>query len=133
PVISPITNRELRGIKNLYQARPSDDMMTDAMINYIVENSQGKNVIIVADSKNSAIRNKLVSALPSARLVTPGGTNFSEGTISPSLMRDRENWVILETESVALLGSATSALNRLARNNRIRLFTTKKNSTYDND
>lgn len=133
PVISPITNRELRGISNLYQARPSDDMLTEAMINYIKENSQGKNVIIVADSKHSAIRNKLSSAIPSARLVTPGGTNFSEGSISPSLMRDRENWVILESESVALLGSATSALNRLARNNKIRLFTTNKNSSFENE
>lgn len=133
PVISPITNRELRGITNLYQARPSDDMLTEAMINYLKENSQGKNVIIVTDTKNSAIRNKLTNAIPSARLVSPGGTNFSEGSISPSLMRDRENWVILESESVALLGSATSALNMLARNNKIRLFTTNKNSSFEND
>ncbi|HSP39955.1 MAG TPA: LysM peptidoglycan-binding domain-containing protein, partial [Gillisia sp.] len=133
PVISPISNRELRGISNLYQARPSDDMLTEAMINYLKENSQGKNVIIVADSKNSAIRNKLMAAIPSARLVSPGGTNFSEGSISPSLMKDRDNWVILESESVALLGSATSALNRLARNNKIRLFTTNKNSSFEHD
>src|SRR5690606_12583905 len=133
PVISPITNRELRALPNLYQARPSDDMLTDAMINYLKENSQGKNVIIVADSKKSDVRNKLMSAIPSARLVSPGGSNFSEGTISPSLMRDRENWVILESENVALLGSATSALYRLARNNTIRLFTTNKNASFDND
>ncbi len=133
PVISPITNRELRGISNLYQASTSDELLTEAMINYLKENSQGKNVIIVADNKNSAIRSKLMSALPSARLVTPGGTNFSEGSISPSLMGDRENWVILETDNVALLGSATSALNRLARGNRIRLFTTNKNSSFDHD
>lgn len=133
PVISPITNRELRGISNLYQARPSDEMLREAMIEYLVRNSQGKNVIIIADGANGGIKSKLVNALPNARLVNPGGNNFSEGTISPSLMRDRENWIILETENVALLGSATSAMYRLARNNRIRLFSTNKNSSYDSD
>ena len=133
PVISPISNRELRGMSNLYQARPSDDMLTDAMINYLRENSQGKNVIIIADGKHSGVKSKLMNALPNARLVNPGGNNVSSGAISPSLMSDRENWVILESESVALLGSATSALYRLARGNRIKLFTTNKNASYDSD
>lgn len=133
PVISPITNRELRVLPNLYQARPSDDMLRDAMINYLRENSQGKNVIIIADGSNSAVKNKLMEAIPNARLVNPSGNNVTEGSISPSLMRDRENWVILESESMALLGSATSALYRLARNNRIKLFTTNKNSSFDSD
>jgi len=74
-----------------------------------------------------------MNALPNARLVNPAGNNVSSGSISPSLMSDRENWVILESESVALLGSATSALYRLARGNRIKLFTTHKNSSYDSD
>ncbi len=133
PVISPISNRELRGMPNLYQARPSDDMLTDAMINYLRDNSQGKNLIIIADAKHSAIKSKLMNALPNARLVNPAGNNVSSGSISPSLMSDRENWVILESESVALLGSATSALFRLARGNRIKLFTTNKNASYDSD
>ncbi len=133
PVISPITNRELKWMPNLYQARPSDDMLREAMINYIRDNAQGKNVIIIADNSNSAIRNKLASALPGARLVTPGGNNVSEGSVSPSLMKDRENWIILESESMALLGSATSALYRLARNYNIKLFTTNKNASFDSD
>ena len=133
PVISPITNRELKGIPNLYQASSSEEMLTEAMINYLRDNSQGKNVIIIADGKHSAVKSKLMNALPNARLVNPGGNNVSSGSISPSLMSDRENWVILESESVALLGSATSALYRLARGNRIKLFTTNKNASYDSD
>ncbi|UJH92245.1 ABC transporter substrate-binding protein [Antarcticibacterium sp. 1MA-6-2] len=57
PVISPITNRDLRWLPNLYQARPSDEMLREAMINYIKENSQGKNVIIVADAAHAGVRN----------------------------------------------------------------------------
>ncbi len=133
PVISPISNRELRAIPNLYQARPSDEMLREAMIEYLQQNSQGKNVIIVADRASGAIKSKLMNALPNARTVNPGGNNISESTLSSSLVKGSENWVILESESVALLSSATSALNRLARNNEILLFTTNKNSSFESD
>jgi len=133
PVISPISNRELRPIPNLYQARPSDEMLREAMIKYLQKNSQGKNVIIVADGASGGIKSKLMIALPNARTVNPDGNNISESTLSPSLVKGRENWVILESESVALLSSATSALNRLARNNEIVLFTTNKNSSFESD
>jgi len=133
PVISPISNRELRAIPNLYQARPSDEMLREAMIKYLQDHSQGKNVIIVADGASAAIKSKLINALPNARTVNPGGNNITESTLSSSLVKGRENWVILESESVALLSSATSALNRLARNNEIILFTTNKNSSFESD
>ena len=133
PVISPMTNRELRAIPNLYQSRPSDDMLREAMIAYLQKNSQGKNVIIVADGASSSIKNKLMTAFPSARIVNPQTNNITENNLASALDKSRENWVILESESVALLGSATSALSRLARNNRITLFTTNKNSAFEND
>jgi len=133
PVISPISNRELRAIPNLYQARPSDELLREAMIKYLQKNSQGKNVIIVADGTSGGIKSKLMNALPNARTVNPDGNSISESTLSPSMVKGRENWVILESESVALLSSATSALNRLARNNEIVLFTTNKNSSFESD
>ncbi|CAM4299526.1 LysM peptidoglycan-binding domain-containing protein [Gillisia hiemivivida] len=133
PVISPMTNRELKALPNLYQSRPSDDMLREGMIAYLQSNSQGKNVIIIADAASSAIKSKLVSALPLARIVNPQANNITESTIASVLDKSRENWVILESESIGLLGSATSALNRMARNNRITLFTTYKNSTFESD
>jgi len=133
PVISPMTNRELRSIPNLYQSRPSDDMLREAMIVYLQNNSQGKNVIIVADGASSSIKNKLVSALPNARILNPQANNVTESNLVSVMDKTRENWVILESESVALLGSATSALNRLSRSNKITLFTTNKNSGFESD
>ncbi len=133
PVISPMTNRELRSIPNLYQSRPSDEMLREAMIVYLQNNSQGKNVIIVADGASLAIKSKLVAALPSARILNPQSNNVTESNLASVLDKSRENWLILESENIALLGSATSALNRLARNNRITLFTTYKNSTFESD
>ncbi len=133
PVISPMTNRELRALPNLYQSRPSDDMLRDAMIDYLKNNSQGKNVIIVADGASANTKAKLISAIPNARILNPGSNNISEGSLGAVLDKSRENWIVLESESLGLLGSATSALSRLSRNNRITLFTTYKNNSFESD
>ncbi|MGB8705254.1 MAG: ABC transporter substrate-binding protein [Gillisia sp.] len=133
PVISPMTNRELKPLPNLYQARPSDDMLREAMIEYIAQHSQDKNVVIVADAASGGIRNKLVSALPGAHIVGTANHNISEATLNQALTAGRENWVIVETESVALLSSTISALNRISRDKTITMFTTDKNHSYESD
>ncbi|MCF4101271.1 LysM peptidoglycan-binding domain-containing protein [Gillisia sp. M10.2A] len=133
PVISPMSNRELRSLPNLYQARPSDDMLRDAMITYLQEHSTGKNVIIIADASSGKIKSMLMDALPQAKIVSPGAHSINEGTLGNSLVKGKENWVILESGSVALLSSVTSALNRMARANQITLFTTDKNNSFESD
>lgn len=133
PVISPITNRNLQSVPNLYQARPSDEMLRDAMIEYLRMNAQGKNVIIVADGASSGTKTRLLNALPTAKTVNPGANNITESTLAAALFKGGENWVILESESMGLLSSAISALNRLARTNNITLFTTSKNNSFESD
>jgi ABC-type branched-subunit amino acid transport system substrate-binding protein len=133
PVISPITNRELKPLPNLYQAGASDEMLREAMISYLKENSGDKNVIIVTGPESYAIRNRLQNALPQAKTVSSGKNNISESVLSSAMVKDRENWVILESESVALLGTATSALNRLTREYKVTLFTTHKNGSFESD
>ncbi|UJH92244.1 hypothetical protein LZ575_06705 [Antarcticibacterium sp. 1MA-6-2] len=66
-------------------------------------------------------------------MVIPGENNITEGALSTSILKDKDNWVILESESVGLLSSATSALNRLARGNRITLFTTNRNASFQSN
>lgn len=133
PVISPMTNRELRSISNLYQSMPTDDMLRDAMISYLQKNSQDKNVIVIADGANTATKSKLMNAMPNARTVSVSGNNVTESSLASLMSTSRENWVILESESVALLSTATSALFRQARKNNITLFTTNKNKSFESD
>jgi len=133
PVISPMTNRELRSLPNLYQSMPSDDMLRESMISYLQKNSQNKNIIIIADGANAAIKGKLLNALPNAKTINPSGNNVSESSMANVMSSTNENWVVLESESVALLSTATSALTRLARKYNITLLTTNKNNSYESD
>lgn len=133
PVISPLSNRSMRPMENLFQSRPTDDMLAEAMLSYLEQKAQGKNLVIIADAGSNAIKNRLSGMFPTARFISPENGHVSEGKLGNAMVEGRDNWVILESENVAVLSSATSALNRLARNRNITLFTTNKNNSYDSD
>ena len=132
PVINPLSNRSMKGYENLFLSRPSDEIMKNAMLDYISKNAAGKNVIIIADGRSFQIKSELTNMLPSARTVTPTNNYVSEGALAELLMPGA-NWVILESENINVVSSATSSLNRLARENDITLLTTNKNNAYEND
>ncbi|MCM8568222.1 LysM peptidoglycan-binding domain-containing protein [Gramella jeungdoensis] len=132
PVINPLSNREMRGYENLFQSRPTDEILRNEMLDYISRNSSGKNIVIVADGRSYQIKNQLGNILPMARFVNPTD-NFVEEAKLAEMMTEGKNWVILESENINLVSSVTSALNRLARNHDITLLTTNKNNTYEND
>ncbi|MDT0686176.1 amino acid ABC transporter substrate-binding protein [Autumnicola psychrophila] len=133
PVISPLSNKQMRPYDNLFQSRPTDEMLADAMVAYLERNADNKNVVVIADGKSYEIKSKLSNILPQARFISPGNGYVSESAMNQVLDANRENWVILESDNVGILSSVTSGLNRLARDKNIKLFTTAKGAGYDND
>ncbi|QYA25842.1 LysM peptidoglycan-binding domain-containing protein [Gramella sp. MT6] len=132
PVINPLSNRSMRGYQNLFQSVPTDEFMKNAMLDFISRNSAGKNIIIIADGKAFQIKSELNSILPSARTVSPTDNYVSEEALT-NMMTSGPNLVILESDNINVVSSATSALNRLARNHDITLLTTNKTSAFEND
>ncbi|MDT0676044.1 amino acid ABC transporter substrate-binding protein [Autumnicola musiva] len=133
PVISPLSNKAMKPYMNLFQSRPTDEMLVDAMLNYLQKNAGNKNVVIIADGTNYEIKSRLGRILSNARFVNPSEGYVSENAMNAVLDPNRENWVILESNNVGILNSVTSGLNRLARDKNISLLTTSKGSGYDND
>ena len=132
PVVSPLTTREAGAISNFLQTVPTDNMLFDAMISYISENSVGKNVVIIADKYEK--RRKLAAALPSAKVVSVGESgSVSQGAIAAALVNSGPNWVILESEKIGLLSNVTSFLNSRADSHKVTLFTTDRNKSFDSD
>ena len=134
PVISPLTKRQAGSMNNFLQSLPTDEMLSEAMISYIQENSAGKNLVIIADAGGSTKKNRLVSAFPSAKIVTPReGSYLNQQELQQALVRERPNWVLLETDKIGVLSNATSYLNSLVDRYQITLMTTDKNKSYDSD
>jgi LysM repeat protein len=133
PVISPLSNREMRSYQNLFQSRPTDEILKNAMFDYLEKNAVGKNVIIIADGARNQVKNELTQILPNSRVILPSEAYISAEKIKAQLSENQENWVILESSNIGLISSATSALNRLAREHQIKLFTTDRNSAFEDD
>ncbi|HEY9185037.1 MAG TPA: LysM peptidoglycan-binding domain-containing protein [Salegentibacter sp.] len=132
PVINPLSNRAMKPFDNLFQSRPTDEMLRKAMLDYLKENAGTKNIVIIADGQAYQVKEQLRSIFPTARVITPSNGNITAENLDESLVEERENWVVLESSSVGVISSVTSGLNRLARDRDITLLTTDKNSTYDN-
>lgn len=134
PVISPLTKKQVGSLNNFLQARPSDEMLSDAMISYISENATGKNIVIIADASSAAKKRKLMSFFPSARTVNPKeGSFIDQEELTAALVEGQPNWIILEASKIGVLSNTTSYLNSLAEKYQVTLFTTDKNNSFDSD
>lgn len=145
PVVSPLTQR-ISGGSNVFQSRPSDDILRKKMIDYLETQGEGKNVIIIADSKNIDTKGKLKGIFPNAKEVTPrngdNGMFLHADDLTMKIANDIPNLVILETNDIPLISNVTTGLNALlsqtieeqiVQKNDIRLATTSKGSAYNSD
>lgn len=134
PVISPLTRRDVNNRDNFFQAMPTSEMLRDAMISYLSERAQGKNLVLIADGSAVEARRKLTTAFPGIRVITPReGSYISQDELAQALVPERPNWVILESDKIGVISNATSYLNSLANERQIKLFTTNRNSSFDSD
>ena len=134
PVISPLTKKRAGSMNNFLQSTPIDEMLSEAMISYLADHAEGKNIVIIADSDNYAKKSRLLQAFPAAKVVNPKqGSYLDKQQLVAALAPERQNLVILEASKIGVLSSATSYLNSMADKYKITLFTTERNNSYDSD
>ena len=135
PVVSPITPR-VKMASNIFQTRPTDDLLRDYMLEYINVSGADKNLIVIADKKNSVVKSRIMSIHPGAIFVDPktsdSGYYLDPTAISTKLSKTQDNWIILETNDVPLISNTITNLSTLGDKN-ITLMTTQKGSAYDTD
>lgn len=137
PVFSPLTKMEMTPRDNLIQTRPTDERMENAMIAYLKKNHTDENIVIITDPENKDVKNRLQAQFPQAKVfvTTMSAENnyLKKSEIAHYLDGQKKNWVILESEKLLLLNMATSHLNLLCSDYKIKLFTTDRNSAYEGD
>ncbi|RMB57577.1 LysM peptidoglycan-binding domain-containing protein [Dokdonia sinensis] len=135
PLIALSSGIEMRN--TTFQTRPSDKILRDRMLSYLKANGQGKNIVIIADAKNSSNKSKLMALFPTAKTVTPrssdSGYYLYPDDIPKQISATQDNWVILETNDVPLISNVTTSLNTMVADKNVTLFTTDKGSAYDSD
>lgn len=136
PVVSPLTPR-LEMTSNLFQSRPNDNILRAYMLDYIEVSGKDKNIIIIADAKNQDIKNKLLDLYPDAKVLDPhsgdSGYYLNPDDISSRLDKNRENWIILETNDIPLLSNTVTSANTQVADYKLNLMTTSKGDAYDSE
>lgn len=145
PVVSPIgTNLTL--YDNVFQSRPSDDLLKDRMVNFVKADSLVKNIVIVSDTKNESVANSIKSEFNYAKLIYSRKNkqgkdeNFLYVEDIRSTLKPGRNIVFLETQSEGFASNVTSILGSLTQRTEgnpnaieIVLVTTNFNAAFEGD
>lgn len=144
PLFSPLSNKQIKVSKNVFQSLPSNVMLEDGMLQYIVSGMSDKNVIVITDSTKTAQLAKIMLAIPDARVVSLREEGFLRlEDVENQIDETKENWVILEATDPILISNVVGVLNGLPVidpdleedeepvDYEIRLFSLDKNAAFD--
>ncbi len=133
PVFSPLTSSELSPYENLFQTRPTEEWMREVMLAYLEYIHTNQNIVVITDGKQSKTLQQLKNVFPAVHVITES-TNYLEASKISPLLTMGENWVIMESNNIPMVGSAVSQLSLMNSTERqIRLFTTNRNNVYESD
>lgn len=147
PIISPI-GENLNLYDNVFQTRPSEELLYSKMVSYINEMPQEKNIIIISDSENEVISNKLKREFMYARQIHSRKNkegqdeNYVLVDDIAMVLKPGLNLVFLETQNEGFASNVTSILNSLIQEENpvgrkeqidIMLTTTNFNSAFEGE
>ena len=132
PVISPLSKELGKSYSNLYQSMPSNDMLKRALLSYII--SKNGNIVAVIDIKKGSAKDFIKANCPSARLapLNADGT-VNEAALKAQLVKDKMNYVILETERTGMVLTTIRILTAAQPEYQIQLAVTEINDALEND
>jgi hypothetical protein len=132
PVISPLSKDSANPIDNLYQSIPSNDVVKNAMFDYM--RSKNGNIVAVVDRKKESIINYIKQnqkGVAFASLTETGGLDVS--SLKSLLFPGKMNYVVMETANTAMVKATIKALIDAQRTCQVQLVILEPNSTLDTD
>ncbi|WP_299226572.1 LysM peptidoglycan-binding domain-containing protein [uncultured Psychroserpens sp.] len=137
PVVSPLTMPE-NLYSNVFQTIPADDLLEQAIINFIKKDSLPKHMVIISDSKHKAISDKLKGEFPLAKQIQSRKNKkgqeayFIYQTDLENIFKSGKNIVFLETDNEGFASNVISMINGLnVEDQEIILMTTNKNKAFE--
>lgn len=133
PAFLPFSGN-IRSLDNIFQTVPDDHVLREKMINYIRKHAGDRQVIVIADSRNSGVRD-LFGNIENVKVLNPTEDKFIRlNDLKKLLSAEKENWVVVEGNDIVMLTNVTGVLNSAkSEQHRITMFTTKKGSAFDSE
>lgn len=132
PVISPLSKDAGNPIPNLYQSIVPISVLKSAMFDFM--NAKQGNIIAVIDKKKETIRKYILEnqkEVKIAPLTATGGLDVEN--FKKLLVRDKMNYVILETSNTGMVKYTINTMLGLMANYQVQLVILEPNETLDTD
>ncbi|WP_264551632.1 LysM peptidoglycan-binding domain-containing protein [Flavobacterium sp. N2038] len=132
PVISPLSKDAANPIDNLYQAIPSNDVIRNAVFDYM--RAKNGNIVAVVDKKKESVVNYIKQnqkGVVFAALTETGGLDVAN--LKSLLLPNRMNYVVMETGNTAMVKTTIKALLDAQKTCQVQLVILEPNSTLDTD
>lgn len=130
PVISPLSKETVKSFPNLYQSMPTNDFLRTAMFDYL-ETKDG-NIIAVIAAKKTAIKQYIIENQKGVRLTgLDANGNFAADSLRKLLVKDKVNYVIMESEKTGTILAITNTLINAMSEYNVQLVILEQNPTLD--
>ena len=147
PVIAPIPAKSDLSLNNVFFSYTSEEVLRDKMLSYVQDSLTNENIIIIADEKSQTNKALILERFPNAKVLQvkeeEKNIGINRDKLATFLSEEVENWVFVETGNFKLIASVVSILNAFESSLlnpetsksklKVRMFTTNKNSDFDND
>lgn len=132
PVFSPLSKDYVKKFSNLVQSTPSVDDIKNAMFDFM--RAKNANIIAIVDPKKGSVKQYISENQKDVLFAqfTEKGTLDIEN-LKTILVKDKTNFVIMETAKTNLILNITNTLVNLLPNYDIKLVTLGENEALDYD
>jgi len=134
PKVFPLSTIPVKIIKGVVQAVTPRILLRERMLDYLDKKiDREENIVIIADSLNEDIEDKLTKTFPNSIKIKPEFEGYILPELLDSLLVDSlPNKVIIESEIFTLISSVISQLNsQITSERNVRLYTTYRGNQYD--
>ncbi|MDO5608877.1 MAG: LysM peptidoglycan-binding domain-containing protein [Capnocytophaga sp.] len=130
-LLAPLSNKNIELRPNVYQTLPTDELQQNKIIEYAATTYPDANILIMADSKNNSLREKLERNFPNAKVIS----TLSGNAVQAALDNTRNNLVFIQSNEVAYVSNVLQLLHNAllsGQKTKIILMTAERGSVYDN-
>jgi LysM repeat protein len=132
PVISPLSKDVGNPYGNLFQTIPAPEVVKNKMFEFM--RAKNGNVMAVVDKKKESILQYLKQYQPNVPLIAlNGGSSISAESLKGLLVKDKMNYVVMETANTMMIKSTIAAMLSAMSNYQLQLVILEPNETLDSD
>ena len=130
PVISPLSKDYDKSYKNLYQSTPKNDLLKEAMFDFM--KAKNGNIIAIIDPKKPEIKQYITENHKETKFV---GLNekasFVGDSIKKHFVKDKLNFVVMESENYYTITTTLNAMINAMKEYQVQLVVLETNGMLD--